>query len=368
MRQKWRVAIRRVDKETNKLWNPGKEDIVCHSHFTETDYKDTGSGERSRLKPEAVPSIFDFKTPQQESDRSKRMRLRCARESSDVTDTVHLYDVQEVVVESLPLSSDSQPVEEEPEIEHDDKEVQCEIPVVGPAAFDLNYKCSLLSPQDQLFLTLIKLRQAAEDVELSMLFQVSESTVSKIITTWINFLYFQLKELEDDFWPSMKTIKQHMPIDFSKKFGNTRVILDATEQPIQKPSNVDAQSKTWSSYKHKNTLKTMIGITPNGAVSYISSAYAGSVSDRQIIERSTLLDSNKFSPGESIMTDRGIMTQDLFATQNVYVNTPSLLKGKSQLDPEEIVRDRRVASKRIHVERVIGLAKTFKILNVTLKP
>ena len=67
-------------------------------------------GERSRLKPEAVPSIFDFKTPQQESDRSKRMRLRCARESSDVTDTEHLYDVQEVVVESLPLSSDSQPV------------------------------------------------------------------------------------------------------------------------------------------------------------------------------------------------------------------------------------------------------------------
>ena len=89
--------------------------------------------------------------------------------------------------------------------------------ILEPAAFDLNYKCSLLSPQDQLFLTLIKLRQAAEDVELSMLFQVSESTVSKIITTWINFLYFQLKELEDDFWPSMKTIKQHMPIDFSQK-------------------------------------------------------------------------------------------------------------------------------------------------------
>ena len=38
------------------------------------------------------------------------------------------------------------------------------------------------------------------------------------------------------------------------------------------------------------------------------------------------------------MSDRGIMTHDLFATQNVYVNNPSLLKGKSQLDLEEIVR------------------------------
>ncbi|VDI66249.1 Hypothetical predicted protein [Mytilus galloprovincialis] len=62
------------------------------------------------------------------------------------------------------------------------------------------------------------------------------------------------------------------------------------------------------------------------------------------------------------MADRGIMVQDLFAAQDVKVNTPTMLKGKSQLEPEEVVRDRRVASKRIHIERVIGLAKTFKIL------
>ena len=62
------------------------------------------------------------------------------------------------------------------------------------------------------------------------------------------------------------------------------------------------------------------------------------------------------------MADRGIMVQDLFANENVFVNTPTMLKGKSQLEPEEIVRDRRVASKRIQVERVIGLSKRFKIL------
>jgi hypothetical protein len=173
-------------------------------------------------------------------------------------------------------------------------------------------------------------------------------------------LYFQLKELEDQFWPSKEIIKEHMPIDFSKKFPNTRVILDATEQPIHKPSNVEAQFKTWSSYKHKNTLKTMIGVTPNGAVSYVSSTYGGSVSDRQIIERSSLLDVGKFDAGDSIMADRGILVQDLFANQDVFINTPTLLKGKSQLDAEEIVRDRRVASKCIHVERVIGLQRGSK--------
>jgi hypothetical protein len=39
-----------------------------------------------------------------------------------------------------------------------------------------------------------------------------------------------------------------------------------------------------------------------------------------------------------------------------------MLKGKSQLPAETVVQDRRVASKRVHVERIIGLAKKYKIL------
>ncbi|XP_056001512.1 uncharacterized protein LOC125681144 isoform X1 [Ostrea edulis] len=360
-------------------------------------------GERRRLKYGAAPSVFDFKNTSttQESDRAKQKRLR---ESTQDTCTPMIEDLpmymdelivhHEVVVDQSSTSMSTSMPEEM--CSTAEKEIQCDIPtlgrfsiegmkldtkmlsyytglngydhfmllfnILGPAAFDLNYKCGLLSPQDQLFLTLMKLRQAKEDVELAMLFKVCESTVSKIVTTWINFLYFQLKELEEQFWPSKDIIKEHMPTDFAKKFPNTRVILDATEQPIHKPSNVEAQSKTWSSYKHKNTLKTMVGVTPNGAVSYVSSTYGGSMSDRQITEHSTLLDVGKFDAGDSIMADWGILVQDLFANQNVFINTPTFLKGKSQLDPEEIVRDRRVASKRIHVERVIGLAKRFKIL------
>ena len=42
------------------------------------------------------------------------------------------------------------------------------------------------------------------------------------------------------------------------------------------------------------------------------------------------------------------------------------MKGKSQLTSMEVVQDRRVASKRIHVERVIGLAKTYRILTTDI--
>lgn len=101
-----------------------------------------------------------------------------------------------------------------------------------------------------------------------------------------------------------------MSADFGRKFPNTCVILDATELPINKPSDVNAQSITWTAYKHKNTLKTMINCTPKGVVSFVSKAYGGSASDRQIIENSELLNSDlkMFEKGDSVMA-----VQDLFA-------------------------------------------------------
>ena len=64
----------------------------------------------------------------------------------------------------------------------------------------------------------------------------------------------------------------------------------------------------------------------------------------------------------------GIMVQDLFATKDVQVNTPTTMRGVNQLPAETVVRDRVIASKRVHVERVIGLAKTYKILKQEFHP
>lgn len=366
------------------------------------------------LKPSAVPSVFDFNKGNGggqcvETPRSKRQRLRESRQppSTSLRDVTLDDDID--IQHEVEISTDSEYIsvnnaeQEAPEYKEPvHKEVQCSMQILGtfsiehfqtnnrmvqyytgfnnyshfqlffnilgPAVYELKYNCHLLTPENQLFLTLMKLKQAKEDVELALFFGISESTVSIVVRTWINFLFFQLKELDAYIWPSVEIVQQHMPADFAKKFPKTRVILDATEQPIQKPSDLEAQSATWSSYKHKNTLKTMVGITPSGAVSFVSGSYGGSTSDRQIIERSSLVDPNLslFSKGDSIMADRGIMVQDLFANHNVQVNTPTFLKGKSQLDPTEVVHDRRVASKRIHVERVIGYVKGFKILKVDL--
>jgi hypothetical protein len=219
---------------------------------------------------------------------------------------------------------------------------------LGPAAEQLSYKSRVLSSKDELFLCLVKLRLDKEEAELAILFKISMSTVSRVFNTWLNFLYYQLKEL--DLFIPKEVVDNFMPKDFKRKYPNTRIILDATEVKIEKPSKVTDQGATWSTYKNSNTLKTMIGYSPRGVVTYVSPSYGGSASDRQIIEVSNLLDKSLFCPGDSIMADRGIMVQDLFAAHDVAVNTQTTMRGKNQLPADVVVSDRRIASKRVHVE------------------
>lgn len=58
----------------------------------------------------------------------------------------------------------------------------------GPAAHDLNSMCNLLSPNDQLFLVMIKLRHK-QTIALKLV-KASECTESNIIVAWIYFMYF----------------------------------------------------------------------------------------------------------------------------------------------------------------------------------
>lgn len=140
-----------------------------------------------------------------------------------------------------------------------------------------------------------------------------------------------------------------------------RIILDSTEIPIKKPSKPTAQQATFSSYKNKNTAKTVIGSTPGGLISYVSEAYIGSISDRQLMERSDIL--NNFNPGDSVMADKGFDIEDILAAYRVTLNIPTFFKNKNQITPETLKEDKKISSKRVQIERLIGLGKTFKILN-----
>ena len=52
-----------------------------------------------------------------------------------------------------------------------------------------------LPPLEEFFLVLVRLRLGLLEQDLAYRFGVSQSTISRIVITWINFLYLQLKQI-----------------------------------------------------------------------------------------------------------------------------------------------------------------------------
>ena len=237
---------------------------------------------------------------------------------------------------------------------------------LGPAAYELSYMYGSpprnISVENMFFLCLIKLRRHTTNFELSLLFNISESDVYNIFNTWIRFMSLQWREVS--LWISKDLVNFYAPYSFQEEYPATRVIIDGTECPVKKPALPTAQQATFSTYKNRNTSKVLIGVSPGGLCSYVSDAYGGSTSDRQIVERSRLPE--MCDRGDSIMSDKGFDVQDIFAPHGVTVNIPTFFRKKNQMSGETVIRDRKIASKRVHVERFIGLAKTYLILSQPL--
>jgi len=165
-------------------------------------------------------------------------------------------------------------------------------------------------------------------------------------------------------WASRDLVRFFSPSGFKDQYPTTRVIIDGTECPVKKPKLPSAQQSTFSTYKNRNTVKVLAGISPGGLCSYMSKAFGGSTSDRQIVERTTL--PSMCDPGDSVMSDKGFDVQDIFAPYDVSVNIPTFFSKRNRMSGKTVLHDRKIASKRVHVERFIGLAKTYKILSSPL--
>ncbi|XP_077866052.1 uncharacterized protein LOC144353333 [Saccoglossus kowalevskii] len=195
-------------------------------------------------------------------------------------------------------------------------------------------------------------------------FHVSQSTISRVFSDVINVLYVRTKPFV--FSPEREVLYKTMPMEFVKHFGKkVAVIIDCFEIFIERPSNLTARAQTWSNYKHHNTVKFLLGITPQGAVSFVSKAWGGRASDKHITENSGFLD--HILPGDVILADRGFDIQDLVGCMCAEAKIPAFTRGKGQLSALEVEQTRKVAHCRIHVERVIGLVRQkYTILDGTL--
>ena len=167
-------------------------------------------------------------------------------------------------------------------------------------------------------------------------------------------------------WPDRESLIRSMPQCFQFSFGTKiTVIIDCFEIFIEKPTNLLARAQTFSSYKHHNTIKVLIGITPQGRITFASEAWGGRTSDKFLTENCGIL--SKLVPGNMMMADRGFTIHESIAFKRAKLVVPAFTKGKEQLDPVDVETTRGIAYIHIHVERIIGLLRSkYTLLQGTL--
>ena len=142
------------------------------------------------------------------------------------------------------------------------------------------------------------------------------------------------------------------------------MIIDCTEFFIETPSSLVNQAITYSGYKSHNTFKALVGISPSGAVTFLSQLWGANASDKHIVRESGLL--NLLEAGDGIMAGKGFDIDGLLKPLGITLNMPRKRDSNRQLTRKEVEKTRRIAAVRIHVERKMEQIKNFRNLQGTI--
>ena len=176
-----------------------------------------------------------------------------------------------------------------------------------------------LDLEQELLLTLMRLRLGLLVDDLAFRFKVSRSLITQIFATWVRFLAKELSWLI--MWPSKGQVQLELPDCFRRMYPKVRCIIDCTEVFTETPSALDVQAALWSTYKHHSTLKF-----------------------------------------DQVMADRGFKIKNELLMRQAYLCIPPSTKAGMQMVSKEVQETSRIANVRIYVEQAIGRLKRFRIL------
>ncbi|KAJ8672084.1 hypothetical protein QAD02_003343 [Eretmocerus hayati] len=231
--------------------------------------------------------------------------------------------------------------------------------IVSKCEGDLYGKKFALSARARIVMCLCKLRLNLSFRCLAVLFGLNRKSSSSNFSYMIQLLSAIMDQFI--FLPTREQCNRSLPKCFSK-FPKTRIDLDCTEIPVEKPHCLQCRLKWYSHYKGCETIKLLVGMDPCGVISYMSDSYGGRISDKEIFKQSDLLD--RLDPGrDAIMVDKGFDIEiECLEAHHIGLIIPPKLGSRSQLSPEDSLLTNEIATARVHVERVIQRMKLWKIM------
>ena len=144
-----------------------------------------------------------------------------------------------------------------------------------------------LNSRDEFLLTCMKLKLGLLNKDLANRFGISAALTSSIFNTWLLAMYKTIGKYV--YWPSKEEVFVSKPARY-RHLPDLRAIIDCSEIFIETPKDPLLQTSTWSDYKHHNTLKFLVAVSPNSTITFISPAYPGRNSDTQVTRTCGFLD------------------------------------------------------------------------------
>jgi DNA-binding Xre family transcriptional regulator len=221
----------------------------------------------------------------------------------------------------------------------------------------------ILSLEDEFFVTLVRLRLGLPSKDLAKRFGIAESTLSVIFNTWVILLARELEEICCMPSVDVTTVKQ---ADCFQNFDNVRIVLDCTEVFSQTPGSLTAHRHMHSNYKHHSTVKFLVGMSPSGAIIYVSSMWGGRASDKKITSESDQL-LLSLKAGDKVMVDRGFTVAKELPDGVTLLIPPFKNRGTGQFTKEQLEFSEKISVARIHVERAMRAIKECQILATEVK-
>jgi len=137
------------------------------------------------------------------------------------------------------------------------------------------------------------------------------------------------------------------------------ILIDATEQEIQKPKDKKKRKDNYSGKQKRHTLKTQIAASKNGLVFHKTDALPGKISDINVLRATGVI--RDMPDGIEVIVDKGYD-----GIQKDYPETdfyqPYKARRNKPLDFIQKCLNQIQTKHRIAVEHVLGQLKKFKIL------
>ncbi len=184
---------------------------------------------------------------------------------------------------------------------------------------------------------------------LGCLFGIHQSQMTRLIG--------QIRPLLADFI-ALKTFKREVSKEESDQLVSA-IIVDATEQPIERPTGDANQKPYYSGKKKRHTIKTEIRVTKEGCITHVSKSVPGSVHDL------TLHKSEPALPTEA----RGLLDSGYQGLQhdNQNIDLPYKQSKNTTLDDDEKTYNAALSRVRVKVEHIFGDIKVFRIIKETYR-